>query len=228
MILILMVLVCGQPYFIDQLTPWPLQHAQYGLLMRFGPEGSLLGYGMIGILDRVHLGISYGAANLIGAEDPEFYPRPEVQAKIVLMDQRFYLPQILLGFDSQGHGVHSDGRYEVKSKGFYLVGGEHLGLQFGYLDLGLGINYSLESTDSKTPSLFAGVGIGIGPSFSMLFDYDLGSNDPQTDGPGYFNLGIRWLVNDQVLFEFGLRDLLSMRDDQSFNRMVKIGYFDLF
>lgn len=228
MILILLVLVTGQPCFIDQPTPWPLQHAQYGFLMRFGPVGSVLGYGMVGILDRVHLGISYGAANLIGAEDPEFYPRPEVQAKIVLVEQKFYVPQVLLGFDSQGYGTHTGGRYKIKSKGFYLTGGEHLGLQFGYLDLGLGLNYSLESGDSKTPSLFAGLGIGIGPSFSLLLDYDLGSNDPAADGPGYFNLGVRWLVNDQVLFEIGLRDLFSMHDDESFNRMVKIGYFNIF
>jgi hypothetical protein len=221
-------LVTGQPYFVDQPTPWPLQHAQYGFLSRFGPEGSVLGYAMIGIMDRFMLGISYGASNLIGSGSPEFYPRPELQAKLVLIEQQFYIPQVTLGFDSQGFGQYKDRRYQIKSKGFYLTGGEHFGLQIGYIDLSLGFNYSLESDDSKSPSLFAGLALGIGPSFIFLIDYDLGSNDPIASGPGYFNLGLRWFLNDQSLFEIDLRDLFSMHDDEHFNRMVKIGYFGSF
>ncbi|RKX70203.1 hypothetical protein DRP53_05785 [candidate division WOR-3 bacterium] len=226
--IILLFLVTGQPFFIDQPTPWPLQHGQYGFLLRFGPEGSVLPYAMVGILERFQLGLSYGASNLIGSEDPEFYPRPEVQAKLVLIEQQFYIPQLTLGFDSQGFGPHQGDRYRIKSKGFYLTGGEHLGLQFGWIDISLGLNYSLETVDSKTPSLFAGLMVGIGPGFGFLLDYDLGSNDPKAEGPGYFNLGLRWLINNQVLFELSLRDLFSMHEEESFNRMVKIGYYGSF
>jgi len=226
--ILLIFLVAGQPFFIDQPAPWPVQHAQYGLLLRFGPEGSVLGYGMVGIMDRFMLGISYGASNLIGSKDPEFYPRPEVQAKLVILEQEYYIPQLTIGFDSQGFGRHASGRYRIKSKGFYLTFGEHLGLTFGYVDLGLGLNYSLETEDSKNPSLFAGLTIGVGSGFAFLIDYDLGSNDPTASGPGYFNLGLRWVLNEQSLFEISLRDLFSMHGEDNLNRMVKIGYFGRF
>jgi hypothetical protein len=207
---------------IDQPDFEFLRHGDYALELRFGPLGEIIGYGSIGIFDRISLGLSYGASNLIGAGNPEFYKLPGIQARLLAIEQEFMLPSVIVGFDNQGYGKYDSSRYDIMSKGLYLL----IGREFKYPGLSIrpeiGMNYSFES--GGRIDIFTGVGFGIGSTIIMV-DYSPNLNDERDQNKGYLNTGVKFVFYEQLFFEFSLRDLLdNSNKEQQLNRMIKIGY----
>jgi hypothetical protein len=213
-------------YLVDQPDIEILKHGDFGVQLRFGPGGEIIGYGAIGLFDRLSLGLSYGASNLIGAGNPGFYKLPGIQIKLLAFEQTMMIPSIMVGFDNQGYGKYDAARYDIMSKGLYL----NIGLKFEYPDLSIapniGINYSFEQ-DGRL-DLFCGINFKIG-STQLMLDYSPNLGDPSDQNKGYFNTGIRFIFYEQVFFEFALRDLLdNSNENQQLNRMIKIGYKSYF
>ncbi|MEO0123016.1 MAG: hypothetical protein ABIL69_03320 [candidate division WOR-3 bacterium] len=209
-------------YLVDQPDIDFLNHGEYGLQLRFGPGGEIIGYGALGLFDRLSFGLSYGASNLIGAGNPGFYKLPGIQVSLLAFEQTMMIPTVICGFDNQGYGVYDSSRYDIMSKGLYLQIGE----KFEYPDLliapNIGVNYCFERGGRL--DLFCGIKFKIG-STQLMLDYSPNLNDPRDQNKGYFNAGIRFIFYEQVFFEFALRDLLdNSNKNQQLNRMIKIGY----
>ncbi len=209
-------------YTIDQPDIDFLRHSDYSVQLRFGPMGEIIGCAQIGLWDRLSFGLSYGASNLIGAGNPEFYRQPGVQARILMLEQDIIVPAVIFGFDNQGYGEYDSSRYDIMSKGLYLEIGETIDYPGLKIVPAIGINYSFEQ-DGRF-DMFAGIRFGLG-STQAIIDYSPNFYDARDQNKGYLNTGIRFIFYEQLFFEFALRDLLdNSNKDQQLNRMIKIGY----
>ena len=209
-------------YYVDQPYPQQPWHGVFNIEMRFGPGGGLLGFFNVGIWDRFGVGLSYGASNLIGAGDPEFYDQPGVQIRLLAIEEGLYYPCFLLGFDNQGYGDY-DARYDIRSKGLYAQLGKTLGASSVTIVPSIGLNYCLESDEGF--DLFGGIKAQFGTSGAILVDYAANLNDPADNNRGYLNVGLRLMFYGEMFFEFALRDLLeNSPNDERFNRMIKLGF----
>jgi hypothetical protein len=223
-----LLLVLMNLYYIDQPYLSDPQHGEFKIQLRFGPEGEIMTYCNVGLWDRVCFGVSYGAANLIGAGDPEFYEIPGVQLRFVAVPQGYVVPRVILGFDNQGLGGYDsgDGRYDIPSKGLYV----QFGKSFAYPEFefipSIGVNYCFEGDNHL--DLFAGMDMIIGSSVALLFEYTPNFDDERDQDKGYLNIGLRFIFHDELFFEVALRDLLDNSDGLQLNRMIKLGYAQTF
>lgn len=216
------LLLVSSLYFVDQPYPSPPGHGLFDVELRFGPDGGILCYFNVGVWDRFGLGLSYGASNLIGYGDPEFYEQPGVQIRALAIEEDMVYPSLFFGFDNQGYGDYT-GRYDIRSKGLYFEVSKSLGFANIVIVPGLGLNYCFESDNGL--DLFSGFMAQFGRSGALLVDYSLNLNDPTDQNKGYLNVGLRLLFYGEMFFEFSLRDLLSNNiADQQFNRCIKMGF----
>jgi len=218
----LILLLISSLYYVDQPYPLPPGHGVFNVELRFGPDGGILGYFNVGIWDRFGLGLSYGASNLIGYGDPEFYEQPGVQIRVLAIDEGAFYPSLFFGFDNQGYGDYAD-RYNIRSKGLYAQLAKSLGFANVTVVPSLGLNYCLESDNGL--DIFSGFIAQFGGSGALLVDYALNLDDPADQNKGYLNVGLRLLFYGEMFFEFSLRDLLGNNpNDQQFNRCIKLGF----
>jgi len=184
----------------------------------------------IGLFNRFEMGVSYGGMNVIGAGDIDWYPRVEIQAKYRLIDENVGFPAIALGYSSQGYGEYSSSleRYAVKSKGFYGVLSKNYAL-FEGLGLHAGYAISLEGKeeDEGEPDFFLGATLSFNPDLMIMAEYDLPiSNDSIAEsldeGNGYFNIGVRVRLMDQIYIEVDLRNLNENAMDS--DRVIMVVY----
>lgn len=224
--MLLLTIIFNWIYLIDQPDIEFQRHGDYSTQMRFGPLGEIIGYAHIGIWDRFSFGLSYGASNLIGAGNPEFYRQPGIQVRVLLLEQSIMTPIIVVGFDNQGFGEYDSLRYDIMSKGLYC----QIGANFEYPGLiigpSFGINYSFES--GGRVDIFGGLKFGLGATH-FIVEYSPNFNDTDDQNKGYLNIGLRYVFFEQLFFEFALRDLLdNSNKGQQLNRMIKIGYRSTF
>lgn len=226
--MVLIMLVCNL-YYVDQPYLGVPEHAEFDIELRFGPEGEILGFFTIGVWDRFSMGVSYGASNLIGAGDPDFYEIPGIQIRIMAIEHGFFVPEILLGFDNQGYGGYSSdtGRYAIMSKGLY----GQLGKVFSYSGIevvpSLGANYCFE--DENRFDIFCGMKIQFGAGSALLADYSPNFNDDADNDKGYLNVSLKLIFYEELFFEVALRDLLDNSPNElQFNRMIRLGYEQIF
>jgi hypothetical protein len=216
---------------IDLPTAGILPHGTIALDMEFFKHDGLLAVTSIGLFDRLVLGISYGGGNIIGTETPVWNPAPGVAARLRIIDETVLLPAIAIGFDTQGKEEYVDrvSRYTVKSLGLYAVGSKNYSVM-GFLSLHGGINYSFERADGdEDPNLFIAAEKTVGPVFSLLGEYNLGSNDSNREalgrGRGYLNLGLRVAVGKGFSVGIALKDIAKNQQEISIgNRTFSVEY----
>jgi len=223
-----LVLILLNLYLVDQPDIVVPEHGTYTIQLRFGPRGEIIGYGNLGLWNRLSLGLSYGASNLIGAGNPEFYSQPGIQIRILAIEPGLVVPAVIFGFDNQGYGTYDDSRYEIMSKGLYCQVGEIFEYPGLKIKPSLGLNYCFEE-DGRL-DLFGGVMFQFGSSTQFLADYSPNLSDPNDQNKGYMNLALRFVFYEQLFFEFALRDLLdnSGLQDTQLNRLIKISFQDTF
>ncbi|HVP36387.1 MAG TPA: hypothetical protein VMT04_05275 [Terriglobales bacterium] len=223
---------------IDTPTAGLLPRGSFDFDIRIYPGGGVINTIDIGLMNRFMLGVSYGGARLISEETPVWNPRPEIAAKIRVINESYVMPGIAVGYDGQGIGPYYDAdslkRYQYKSKGFYAVASK--GYLFGIVPIGfhVGMNYSLEGKDQdKNISLFMGSDIRFNESLGALLEYDLGTNDNKSTalgrGRGYLNLGLQWTFSDRLSLELDLRNMLqNTRHISQIGREFRIIYVEFF
>jgi hypothetical protein len=195
---------------IDSPTAEPLGHGFVRWETGLGPEGSLLSSLSVGLVERLHFGLSYGLQDILGRGEIDANPRPGIQAQVLLLDE-LGAPALALGFDSQGRGtwLEPEERYERKSLGFYAVTTYSLLAGSWWLTaLTGGTGYSLEGR-RESFDLFAGLSQGLGHSFTFLLDYDFGIDDRTDRDRGYLDLGVEWAFGSGNHVRFIFRDLLE-------------------
>lgn len=225
--IILLVLVACLPasailYNIDQPVPISLAHAEYYVSARlWGSGGVMMRFGL-GLFDRVTLGMSYGGNYVIGPQAPQFFDRyrPDFQARLAILHEQGYAPNVVLGFESQGYDACINKEYEVREKGGYLCVGKTVDAIRTHCQVG--INY-WNGVDG-----FVALNALLPGNVELIAEYDPALND-RRDGqknPGFLNFGIGWTFADRVRMVLGLRDVLGNRSDTRPDRILEISLIE--
>jgi hypothetical protein len=227
--IILLVLVVCLPasailYNIDQPVPISLAHAEYYVSARlWGSGGIMMRFGL-GLWDRLTLGMSYGGDSILGAGRAKFFDRyrPDFQARIAILQEQGYVPNLVLGFESQGYDDCINKEYEVREKGGYLCAGKTLDVIRTHCQLG--VNY-WNGFDG-----FVALNTLLPGNVELIVEYDPAFNDhrERQKNPGFLNFGIGWTFADRVRMVLGLRDVLGNRPDAKLNRILEISLNDRF
>lgn len=219
------------PIFIlvDNPTCGNYYKGQFEIRARMEPEGGVLSGIYVGITDNFSIGVSYGGDHIIGYGPIKGYKYPGVEVRYRAFEETLVYPAMAFGFCSQGHGPQMDGRYRIKSKGFYGVVSKNYEL-FGNLSFHAGMNYSLEHSDgNKNLDVFLGLEKAINEIYSFVCDYDFAFNEGISEyrKNGYLNLGIKGCFAPNIAIEYDVRNLLKTGDD-GVNRVLKLSYLDQF
>lgn len=212
-------------FLVDMPTGGVLNKGAVGFSTDFLPDGVAIAKIEVGVFENISFGISYGGANVIGIGAAEWYKLPGVNVRVRIVNETLLLPAITLGFDSQGKGKYfsEEKRYTIKSPGFFVAGTKNFAL-LGYLSIHGTVNYSLENKDGDGfLNMLIGAEKTIGPSFSVMAEYDLGFNDNSVpnfgEGKGYMNWGIKWSISKGFTIGLQLRDILK-------NKKISSGFGD--
>ncbi len=218
---------------IDKPTAGILEKGFVGVSLDMLPMGVVISKIEVGVFENFSFGISYGAANLIGTGDPQWYKLPGINVKFKMINERIAVPSVTLGFDSQGKGLYFENlkRYEIKSPGFYIAAAKNFEI-LGYLSIHGIINYSLENEDGdKDLDIALGVEKTLGPQISLIAEYDLASNDNSGaafgEGNGYLNIGVRWSVGSGFTIGMDLRNILDnkkLKEFKAVDRAIFVEY----
>jgi hypothetical protein len=206
-------------YNLDQPVPISLAHAEYFISGRlWGNGGVMMRFGL-GLWDRLTLGMSYGGNNVLGAESPRFFDRyrPDIQARIAILKEQGYTPNLVLGFESQGYDACSSQVYLVREKGAYLCAGKTVDAIRTHCQLGL--NY-WDGFDG-----FVAFNTLLPYDVELMLEYDPALNDIKEQWglhPGYLNFGVGWTLADKVRMVLGLRDILGYKSQTRLNRVLEV------
>lgn len=228
--IILLVLVACLPasailYNIDQPVPISLAHAEYFFSGRlWGSSGIMMRFGL-GLWDRLTLGISYGGDSILGAGTPKFFDRyrPDFQARIAILQEQGYAPNLVLGFESQGYDDCFEQKYQVREKGGYLCAGKTIDVIRTHCQLG--VNY-WGGFDG-----FLALNALLPGSVELMLEYDPAFNDPNEERrphTGFLNFGVGWTIAERVRMVLGLRDILGYKSETRLNRILEISYNERF
>lgn len=235
-----------QPLYVVD-TPTAGLLARASMLVRvyvYGGGGVLTGVS-VGFTDYLDFGITYGGGNVIGSGSVDMNPRPEVNARLRIIQETLVVPAIAIGFDSQGLGAYIDSldRYEQKPRGLYAVASKNWDL-LGPFSLHGGVNYAFQGREyDSDPDVFLGLLKAFGP-IDIRGEYDFAFNDNEakddaykTENHGYLNLAVGWNINQHFRVEVDARDILSgeLGDDgddagqwREWHRGMRLEYRNIF
>ncbi len=210
----------------------------------YGGGGVLTGMS-VGFADYLNFGITYGGANVIGTGSVDMNPRPEVNARLRIIQETLVMPAIAIGFDSQGLGGYVDSldRYEQKSRGLYAVASKNWDLA-GPFSVHGGFSYSFEGRHfDSDPDIFLGCLKAFGP-IDIALEYDFALNDNESGGArfiteshGYLNVAVGWNMNQNFRLTVDARDVLSgelkdvegdLKHWREWHRGMRIEYRNIF
>ena len=196
---------------VDSPTAGLVRKGHYVVHVHLFADGGAVGRLYIGVLKRLNLGVSFGGEQLIGSGAVDWYPRVGLAARCRIIEEGYTWPALVLGFDSQGVGPYRSQRYQVKSKGIYLVLSKNYTSMLGELGVHAGVNLSREDADDGDWSAWLGIDKSL--RFMALFaEYDLGRNNGlpnQGVEDGYLNVGGAWTVSPQLKFAYYLKNALK-------------------
>lgn len=215
---------------VDMPTAGMLYHRNFSATLEFYEESGMLASANVGLFNRLMLGVAYGGANVIGVQRAQFNPHLGVAVKVRAVEETYYVPAIVLGFNSQGKGkfIDSSNRYTTKSVGVYAVASKNFNL-LGYLSIHAGMHYSLEDTDYRTFNLFVGFEKTFASIFSGTLEYDNGFSVAQSNridrGRGLLNIGLRASLTREFSLGVNLKDVIQNQQDFSAGiRTIQIEY----
>lgn len=202
----------GVIYHIDQPVPISLAHGEYYGGIRMWGEGGVLARFSVGLFDRLTMGMSYSVNRLIGSGAPEMSrPRPELMARVAILKEMGYVPDLALGFESQGYDSCDGERFTVKEKGVYLALGKSIEASRTYCELGLnwwqGFNGFL-----VVNQLLPG-------DVELVVEYDPALPAENRWRGGWLNTGIAWTFQERVRLGFALRDIFGNNEQTRMNRV---------
>ena len=196
---------------VDSPTAGLVNKGHYAVNVRLFVDGGAVGRLHVGVLKRLSVGASFGGERLIGTDAVAWYPRVAVAARCRIIEEGYTWPALLLGFDSQGIGPYQDQRYQVKSKGIYLVLSKNYNSMLGELGVHAGVNMSREDADDGDWSAWLGIDKSL-RFMALLAEYDLGRNNGLQNrgvGGGYLNVGGAWAVSPRLRVAYYLKNALE-------------------
>ncbi len=205
-------------YNVDQPVPVSLAHGEYYASVRLWGSGGVMARLGVGLFNRLTLGLSYGGNWIIGTAKPAFFGRhrPEIQARLAILEEMGYVPNLLLGFDSQGYDDYDDSAFQVREKGGYLCVGKTIDVSRTYCVLGANYWQGFNG--------FAAVNQLLPGNVELIVEYDPAFND-KTAGVkkrGFLNFGLAWTFGEKMRLCAGLRDVLGNRVETRLNRVFEL------
>jgi len=218
---------------IDSPTAGLVAKGRFGLALRLFPNGGVLGQLNAGVLKRLTIGVSYGGERIIGQGDIDWFPRVEAAVRYRIIEESETWPALVVGYETQGYGAYRKGRYQIKSKGFFLSLSKNYTSALGQFGVHGGVNLTREDEDGDDDvSGWVAVDKSLNEDLVLVGEYDLGRNDHSAalgSGEGYLNAGLRWGVAPQLKIGFYLKNLLGNGDgDQDMTRELSVIYFEEF
>ena len=228
---------------IDNPTANFLDSTYFQVKLRMYGEGGMLAGFNIQVKKHIMIGVSYGGQNVVGYGTIKWNEAPGIQLRFQVSPEIYPFPAIAIGFNSQGYGSYyaatdsSDGRYQIKPKGFYLTGSYNYTSILGGIGLHVGLNYNNENkgTDQDL-NFFLGASVVFWNDISILLEHDFAINDNDKNsigtGKGYTNAAVRWFISRNLLLEFSVKNLLKnnklingIEEVPNENREIKLIYF---
>lgn len=196
---------------IDSPTAGLVAKGHYAVDARLFANGGAVGRLQVGVLKRLSVGVSFGGERLIGTSSVDWFPRVGLAARCRILEEGYTWPALVLGLDTQGIGPYRGVRYQVKSKGIYLVLSKNYTSMLGELGVHAGFNRSREDADDDAWSAWLGIDKSL--RFMALFaEYDLGRNNGlpnQGVEDGYLNVGGAWTVTPQLRVAYYFKNALE-------------------
>lgn len=235
LILALFINVCLYSETIQEVsnpTAGLLEKGEAKIYTKIYKDNGMIAGASVGFFDGFMFGVSFGAEQIVGDQKPLWHNKVDFNAKLRIIDETLKCPAFAVGFDSQGHGKYykNEDRYDIKSKGFYVVGSKNYNF-LGLFGIDGGMNYTLEQDDAgKKINLFCGAYKTIGKKITTFAEYDFGLNDHANtalsgNGNGYFNLGAQLNINEQFSIKVLAHDIfLNRPNSESFDRAIQINY----
>ena len=181
-----------------------------------------------GLLDRLMIGLSYGASHLIGTEAPDWNEVPGLMLRFRVVEESGSFPAIAIGFESQGAEGYVDDldRFTIKSPGVYIAGSKNFDAS-GFLGFHGGVNYSFEHGDNdKDINFYGGIDKSLGSFMTLAGEYNFALNDNSGEalgrGRGYLNAGVSFFPGAGIIISFHFKDLLENQPHEGFaNRTIR-------
>jgi len=194
---------------IDSPTAGLIGKGRYGVGLRLFPDGGVLGQVQAGALKRLTIGLSFGGQQVIGQGPVDWQPRVEVAARYRAIEESAAWPALVVGYETQGYGAYRNGRYQIKSKGFYLALSKNYASSFGQFGIHAGANISREEEGGDGLTGWVGADKSINEDLALLGEYELARNEEGPADEGLFNVGARWLVAPQLKIAFFFKNVLG-------------------
>ena len=189
----------------------------------------------VGLLDNLHFGLGYGAEHMVGDQKPRWRGLPDANVRFRIINETLEFPAIAIGVDINGHGTYNKvhRRYDIKSKGAYLVGSKNFTF-LGLMGFDFGANYTFEQINyDKKFDIFTGMYKTIGDDVIVFADYSFGLNDYEKGNPtgltgrgrGYLNTAVQLRLSDNLSIKFLMHDMLLNREEtKMFDRALILDY----
>ncbi len=218
---------------VDVQSAHTLPRAAYSLGVRVVPNGGVLLGLRVGITPYLHVGLSYGAENVVGSGEPIWNDQVELEVKLRLAEDGQFgpVPGIAVGYDSRGYGRQlADGSYEKPSQGLFVAASKTLPFsEFWQAHAGLSRTLELEQVK---PDFFVGLTARLSQEFSVILEYQLTAEAEAEDRQskaGYLNGGLRWLFVGQFEIDLYFRNLTSSSDTtERSSRSIVFVFYDSF
>ena len=207
---------------VDSPTAGLVDKGHYALNVRLFDDGGAVGRLHVGVFKRLSMGVSFGGERLIGKGAVAWYPRVGVAARCRIIEESHTWPALVLGFDTQGVGPYGSQRYQVKSKGVYLVLSKNYISMLGQLGIHAGANLSREDADGGDWAAWLGIDKGLSRFMALFAEYDLGHSSGlqnQGVGDGYLNVGGAWAVTPQLRLAYYLKN--AMKSDHFGSQSIR-------
>lgn len=223
-------------WVIDTPTGGMLPRGSFDMDLRTFSGGGLQATLGIGLMERFAVGLGYGASAVLTDSMPKYNPRLEFLIRYRLLEESAGLPDVVVGYSSQGYGEYDEdrNRFQVKSPGFYMAFTKRFPFYSNPAGLHWGVSYSLEREVDDDPSAFVGFNAELGYDMMFLGEYDFAINDNKPDGVfglgrGFLNIGLVWYLADGLSLELDLKNLLRNRSDAgAIDREARLVYVEYF
>jgi hypothetical protein len=216
---------------VDLQTANTLPRAAYALNVRVGPGGSMVTGMTLGVTSYVNVGVSYGAANVIGSGNADWDDEIEFEVKLRLAEEFDIMPGLSVGYDSRGYGSQVDeGGYAKASQGVYIAAVKTAPFS-EYWRFHGGVSRTLE-LEKAEPDFFLGLTARFSEEFSVVAEYSLAEErkeDGETDKSGFLSAGLRWVFAGQLELDLLFRNLLgSSGSPEPSSRALALAFYDSF
>jgi hypothetical protein len=203
-------------YNVDQPVPISLAHGEYFTSVRLWGSGGVMARLAVGLFNRLTLGMSYGGDSIIGSARPAFFDRyrPDFQARLAILEEQGHIPNLVLGYETQGYDGCVNKEYQVREKGGYLCVGKTIDASRTFCQLG--VNY-WQGTDGflAVNQLFPG-------NVEAIVEYDPALNQHIEHNKGFLNFGLAWTFNEKLRLAAALRDILRNRPETKLDRVLEL------